>query len=58
MIVARPQGRNAVVKLFVFIPFLALLAAVPLVWGWGLSWIDVGDMLGCGWCRARPGWWT
>jgi hypothetical protein len=26
MIVARPKGRNAVVKLFVFIPFLALLA--------------------------------
>jgi hypothetical protein len=33
MIVARPKGRNAVVKLFVFIPFLALLAAVPLAWG-------------------------
>ena len=40
MIVARPQGRNAVVKLFVFVPLLALLAAVPAAWGWGLSWID------------------
>jgi hypothetical protein len=35
MIVARPEGRNVVVKLFVFVPFLALLAAVPLAWGWG-----------------------
>jgi hypothetical protein len=30
MIMDRPEGRNAVVMLFVFIPFLALLAAVPL----------------------------
>jgi Fatty acid desaturase len=30
MIVARPKGRNAVVKLFVFVPFLALLAASPI----------------------------
>ena len=22
-------------------PFLALLAAVPVAWGWGLSWLDV-----------------
>jgi stearoyl-CoA desaturase (delta-9 desaturase) len=42
MIVDRPEGRNAVVKLFVFVPFLALIAAVPFAWGWGLSWIDVG----------------
>ncbi len=42
MIVDRPEGRNAVVKLFVFVPFLALVAAVPFAWGWGLSWIDVG----------------
>jgi stearoyl-CoA desaturase (delta-9 desaturase) len=26
---------------FVVIPFLALLAAVPFAWGWGLSWVDV-----------------
>jgi hypothetical protein len=42
MIVDRPEGRNAVVKLFVFVPFLALVAAVPFAWGWGLSWVDVG----------------
>jgi len=30
-----------VVKLFVVVPFLALLAAVPVAWGWGLTWIDI-----------------
>jgi stearoyl-CoA desaturase (delta-9 desaturase) len=26
---------------FVVVPFLALLAAVPVVWGWGLGWHDI-----------------
>jgi stearoyl-CoA desaturase (delta-9 desaturase) len=26
---------------FVIIPFAALVAAVPVVWGWGMSWTDV-----------------
>ncbi|MBB5804962.1 stearoyl-CoA desaturase (delta-9 desaturase) [Saccharothrix ecbatanensis] len=30
------------VKLFVVIPALALAAAVPLAWGWGLGWLDIG----------------
>ncbi|HEY0453887.1 MAG TPA: acyl-CoA desaturase [Actinophytocola sp.] len=29
-------------KLFVFIPFAAMVAAVPLAWGWGLGWTDIG----------------
>ena len=33
--------------LFIIVPFLALLAAVPLAWGWGLSWTDIG--LAVGW---------
>ncbi|MCE7081386.1 fatty acid desaturase [Streptomyces sp. ST2-7A] len=28
--------------LFIVVPFLALLAAVPLAWGWGVSWLDLG----------------
>ncbi|EFL00480.1 MULTISPECIES: acyl-CoA desaturase [Streptomyces] len=37
---------------FIVVPFAALLAAVPLAWGWGLSWLDLGLMvffyfLGC-----------
>ena len=30
---------------FVVVPFLAVLAAVPVAWGWGLSWIDVAIAL-------------
>ncbi|MEV6928503.1 acyl-CoA desaturase [Dactylosporangium sp. NPDC051485] len=26
---------------FVILPFVALVAAVPVAWGWGLSWLDV-----------------
>jgi stearoyl-CoA desaturase (delta-9 desaturase) len=29
------------VYIFIFVPFLALIAAVPLAWGWGLTWVDV-----------------
>jgi stearoyl-CoA desaturase (Delta-9 desaturase) len=30
------------VKLFAIVPVVALAAAVPLAWGWGLSWTDIG----------------
>ncbi|MFD7922289.1 acyl-CoA desaturase [Streptomyces sp. NPDC059740] len=26
---------------FIVVPFVALVAAVPLAWGWGMSWLDV-----------------
>src|SRR6266542_7053545 len=26
---------------FVVIPFAAVVAAVPVAWGWGLTWLDV-----------------
>jgi stearoyl-CoA desaturase (Delta-9 desaturase) len=35
---------HVTVYVFVIVPFLALLAAVPLAWGWGLSWVDVALM--------------
>ncbi len=40
------DGRRGVaatvsVYVFVIVPLLALLAAVPIAWGWGLSWVDV-----------------
>jgi stearoyl-CoA desaturase (delta-9 desaturase) len=31
---------------FVIVPFLALAAIVPAVWGWGLSWTDVSLFVG------------
>lgn len=38
----RPAGEHVLVNVFVIVPLLALLAAVPLAWGWGLTWLDVG----------------
>ena len=40
------DGRRGVpatvaVYVFVIVPLLALLAAVPVAWGWGLGWTDV-----------------
>ncbi|MDM4718254.1 acyl-CoA desaturase [Micromonospora sp. WMMA1363] len=29
------------VYLFVIVPFVALAAALPVAWGWGLTWVDV-----------------
>ncbi len=34
-------GQRFLVGLFVAVPLAALVAAVPLLWGWGLSWHDV-----------------
>ncbi|MEU7526746.1 acyl-CoA desaturase [Saccharothrix sp. NPDC042600] len=37
----RTRTEMSVIRAFLVIPFLALVAAVPLTWGWGLSWVDV-----------------
>ena len=37
----RPSGAMFLVGVFVALPTLALFAAVPLAWGWGLGWVDV-----------------
>jgi stearoyl-CoA desaturase (delta-9 desaturase) len=34
-------GEQIALYAFVILPFLALAAAVPSMWGWGLSWTDV-----------------
>ena len=39
-----PKGARAeqgLVGVFVVVPFLAVLAAVPVAWGWGLGWHDI-----------------
>jgi stearoyl-CoA desaturase (delta-9 desaturase) len=38
-----PNGRldRFLIGLFVALPMLALVAAVPLAWGWGLGWHDI-----------------
>ena len=35
-----------VLYVFVVVPFVALAAIVPVVWGWGLSWLDVALFAG------------
>jgi stearoyl-CoA desaturase (delta-9 desaturase) len=37
----RAFGPHLLVYIFVIVPMLALLVAVPIAWGWGLSWVDV-----------------
>ncbi|GAA1242349.1 acyl-CoA desaturase [Prauserella halophila] len=32
---------HVTVKVFVLLPLVAIAAAVPFAWGWGLSWIDI-----------------
>ncbi len=36
-----PRLDRFLVGLFVVIPLLAVIAAVPLAWGWGLGWHDI-----------------
>src|ERR1700754_264185 len=43
----RPLAAQIGVYAFVIVPFVALVAAVPAAWGWGLTWVDVG--LAAGW---------
>ena len=42
----KPRFEFLIVHVFVLIPMLALAAAVPLAWGWGLSWLDAGLAVG------------
>ncbi|HJQ47687.1 MAG TPA: acyl-CoA desaturase [Amycolatopsis sp.] len=37
----RSAGQMIVLKAFLLIPFAALIAALPLAWGWGLNWLDI-----------------
>jgi stearoyl-CoA desaturase (delta-9 desaturase) len=34
-------GEQVALALFIVVPFLAVLAAVPVAWGWGLGWHDI-----------------
>jgi len=37
----KPGWEQIALYLFVIVPFLAVLAAIPVAWGWGLTWQDV-----------------
>jgi stearoyl-CoA desaturase (delta-9 desaturase) len=34
-------GELLTIRLFLFVPFMALVILVPAVWTWGISWIDL-----------------
>ena len=34
-------GEQTMLYVMVIVPFLAFLAAIPVAWGWGLSWTDL-----------------
>jgi stearoyl-CoA desaturase (Delta-9 desaturase) len=38
----RSATEQSLVVVFMVVPLLAVAAAVPLAWGWGLSWLDIG----------------
>jgi len=44
----RPRFERVLVGGFTMIPMAALVAAVPLAWGWGLGWTDIGLAIGFG----------
>jgi stearoyl-CoA desaturase (delta-9 desaturase) len=35
------KAQQILVGVFVFVPMLALIAAIPFAWGWGLGWHDI-----------------
>jgi stearoyl-CoA desaturase (delta-9 desaturase) len=37
----KARGEQTALYIFVIVPFLALVAAIPFVWGWGIGWTDV-----------------
>jgi stearoyl-CoA desaturase (delta-9 desaturase) len=37
----RSLAELVTIRAFLLVPFVALIAAVPLFWGWGLTWLDV-----------------
>jgi stearoyl-CoA desaturase (delta-9 desaturase) len=36
-----PASTLVVMSIAVALPFVALVAAIPIAWGWGLSWLDL-----------------
>jgi stearoyl-CoA desaturase (Delta-9 desaturase) len=41
----RPTWQHALIYAFVIVPMVAFFAAVPLAWGWGVHWHDLGMMV-------------
>jgi stearoyl-CoA desaturase (delta-9 desaturase) len=39
-------AEQVLLYIFVILPFLAVLAAIPITWGWGLGWTTAGLAIG------------
>ncbi|HEY2042815.1 MAG TPA: acyl-CoA desaturase [Jatrophihabitans sp.] len=37
----KARGEQTALYIFVIVPFLAVLGAIPLLWGWGITWTDL-----------------
>jgi stearoyl-CoA desaturase (delta-9 desaturase) len=37
----KTTGEQIALAIFIVVPFLAVLAAVPVAWGWGIGWHDI-----------------
>jgi stearoyl-CoA desaturase (delta-9 desaturase) len=37
----KARGEQAALYIFVIVPFLAVVAAIPFAWGWGIGWTDL-----------------
>jgi stearoyl-CoA desaturase (Delta-9 desaturase) len=37
----RSAGEMLTIRAFLLIPFLALAVAIPVTWGWGMTWVDL-----------------
>jgi stearoyl-CoA desaturase (delta-9 desaturase) len=37
----KQRGEQILLYVFVIVPFLAVVAAIPIAWGWGLNWTDL-----------------
>src|SRR5579875_2830984 len=42
----KQRGEQVLLYLFVVVPFLAFVAAVPVAWGWGMNWTDAALFVG------------
>ena len=40
--VMKKTWEQVTLGLFIIVPFAAVMASIPVVWGWGLNWRDVG----------------
>ncbi|HMC39153.1 MAG TPA: hypothetical protein VKI19_05785, partial [Acidimicrobiales bacterium] len=41
LVESKTWTEQILLTVFLVVPFVAVLAAIPMTWGWGLTWRDV-----------------